>query len=45
LENFPAPNLPPFAFPPLAGYIKENQSEYFIKKETKIVPKFKGCIL
>ena len=19
LENFPAPNLPPFAFPPLAG--------------------------
>jgi hypothetical protein len=24
-ENFPAPNLPPLAFPPFAGYIKINK--------------------
>jgi hypothetical protein len=32
LENFPAPNLPPLAFPPLAGYkqikeLSENKKE------------------
>ena len=36
LENFPAPNLPPFALPPLAGCIKRNtESVRFITKLTK----------